>query len=146
MVAEVPVGRERPAHNFGAIRPNPIANRIRIAVEPSARTARARLGGVLAPSSAICTSPAAIRKRKTPGISETTAVKAIAAKGSRRRLASGVITSPTKRQARNAAAYTFAPIESEPPYGVSDHSHQDRNRKIAPWHRIEGAVGGDRQT
>src|SRR5262249_20189000 len=107
-----PREREASSHNFGAIRPNPIANRIKIAVDPSERTRATRFDGALTPSSAICTRPAAIRKRKTPGISETTAANAIAAKGNRRRLARGVITSPTNRQDRNDAPYRLPPIDS----------------------------------
>ena len=115
------------ATSFGAIRPQPIATRMRTAVTPSPATMGTSVGGALSPSCATWTRPAIILKRNTPGMNATTAAKLSAAYGSRRRLPTGVMIIPTKRQARNAAAAAVAPSE------IADHRR--------PWATIPTTIG-----
>src|SRR5438309_7665427 len=117
----------RCARSFGAIRPQPIATRMRIAVAPSPATMGTSVGDAVSPSCAIWTMPAVTLKRNTPGMNETTAAKPSAAYGSRRRLATGVTITPTKRQARNAAEAAVAPSE------IADHRR--------PWATIPTTIG-----
>src|SRR5712671_6427469 len=74
-------------------------------------------------------------------MNETTAAKLSAAYGSRRRLATGVTNTPTKRQARNAAEAAVAPSE------IANHRRPwatipttNRDREMAPPHRVEAAI------
>src|SRR5262249_5779479 len=97
--------------NLEATSPNVIPKMIAIAVMPFAAVAPTSSSVVL-PLSASCSSPLAIRNRNTPGNSETTEAKPIAANGIRERRATGVRIRPTAMHATAAPAAAPRPIAS----------------------------------
>ena len=96
-------------HILGRIKPKAIARIVRKAVSPSAATWTKRSVGACEPSVTSSIIPPAIRNRIMPGISGATEAKAIPAKGSRSRLAIGVMTAPTTKQPIKAPLSTLAP-------------------------------------
>ena len=94
--------------NFGTMSPKVIAKMMRTAAEPLPIVATMS-SPVLFELSPSCIRPLAIRKRKTPGIIDTTDAKPIAAKGMCQRRETGVRTSPTMRHATKAPVGALAP-------------------------------------
>jgi hypothetical protein len=91
------------------ISPKVRAMMIRNAVAPSVTMLVSEAAGALGPIETNSTRPAAALKGKKPGINETTAEKATAAKGRCRRSTIGVTRTLTSMQA------TSAPVEALPP-------------------------------
>ena len=116
--------------DLGRRRPKLMAKMITVAVMPSAMVPlmRSRLG---CEALASCVRPLAILNKKTPGIRETTEAKPRAAKGMRRRRATGVMISPTMRQAAKA------PIPALAPSSTSNHQRKAwANMPTATGHTI----------
>src|ERR1700730_15387973 len=93
----------------GRIRPKDMAMIIRNAVAPLVAMLVRRAGGAVGPIETNSTRPVAAVNRKKPGINETTAEKATAAKGRCRRSTTGVVRTLTSMQA------TSAPVGALPP-------------------------------
>jgi hypothetical protein len=93
----------------GRISPKVMAMMIRNAVAPFVAMLVSRAAGALGPIETNSTRPVAALNRKKPGINETTAEKARAAKGRCRRSAIGVTRTLTNMQATSAPVAAFVP-------------------------------------
>src|SRR6266436_9797745 len=93
----------------GRIRPKVMAMMIINAVAPLVTMLVRRAGGAVGPIETNSTRPVAALNRKKPGINETTAEKATAAKGKCRRSTTGVARTLTSMQATNAPVGALPP-------------------------------------
>src|SRR3981189_2317546 len=125
----------------GTVSPKVMAMMIRNAVAPLAAMLVSRSAGALGPIETNSARPVAALNRKKPGISETTAEKATAAKGRCRRSTTGVTMTLTSRQATSAPLAAFVPATEIS--AQRDHADRHRERQQTPRHREESAKGGD---
>src|SRR6266436_5804444 len=103
------VGITRSNSMRGRISPKVMAMMMRNAVAPFVTTLVSRAAGALGPIETSSTRPVAALNRKKPGIIETTAEKARAAKGRCRRSTTGVTMTLASRQATSAPVAAFVP-------------------------------------
>ena len=95
----------------GKINPNVIEKIIRKAVALFVTKLVSKAAGAFGPIETISMRPVAALNRKNPGINETTAEKATAAKGKRKRLTTGVTMTLTRMQATSAPVGRLPPVK-----------------------------------
>ena len=120
----------------GRISPKVIAMMTRNAVTPLVAMLVSRAAGAVGPIETNSTRPVAALNRKKPGIIETTAEKATAAKGRCRRSTAGVARMLTSMQATKCPESAHFPGEGDqrPASGMCEHADCDRERQQTPWH------------
>jgi hypothetical protein len=114
---------------------------MRNAVTPLAAMLASIAAGALGPMETNSTRPVAALNRKKPGINETTAEKATAAKQRCRRSTTGVARTLASMQATSAEVGALPPGEGDPrpTRGMCEHADCDRERQQPPWHGEESA-------